>query len=72
MTEEEQLRQWVRNWVEAGPVLEAIRREEVRVADNLKSIALLAPLFDQAVRSQPPRESSGMVEMQSYFAKLRK
>ena len=70
-TECEQTRQWVENWKRIGPELEAIRRREVREADNLHVIALLTDAFNHAA-TVPPRESSGMVEMQQWFAKLRK
>jgi hypothetical protein len=66
------MRRWVETWKQAGPELAAIRREEVRDADNVKAIAALEGLFNQATRTLPPRESSGMVEMQRIFAKLRK
>ncbi|MEO5925187.1 MAG: hypothetical protein ABIR70_15305 [Bryobacteraceae bacterium] len=62
---------WVQTWKEAGPELEAIRREEVRVADNVKAIASLEDAFNHATRSMPPRASSGLVEMQRIFTKLR-
>jgi hypothetical protein len=66
------IRRWVKHWQEAGPLLEEIRRQEIREADNLQVLALLEPAFNHAVRSLPPRESSGMVEMQALFAKLRR
>jgi hypothetical protein len=66
------IRRWVKHWQEAGPLLEEIRRQEIREANNLQVLALLEPAFNHAVRSLPPRESSGMVEMQALFAKLRR
>jgi hypothetical protein len=66
------IRRWVKHWQDAGPLLEEIRRQEIREADNLQVLALLEPAFNHAVRSLPPRESSGMVEMQVLFAKLRR
>jgi hypothetical protein len=72
MDEREMMRRWVQTWKEAGPVLEAIRREEVRKADNLQSLAVLEDAFDHALDSLPPRSTSGMVEMQDWFAKLRR
>jgi hypothetical protein len=71
MDEREQLRRWVENWKTAGPHLEAIRRREIQEADNLKVLALLEGAFNHALRSLPPRPSSGMVEMQKWLAKLR-
>jgi len=62
---------WVRTWKEAGPLLEAIRRREIREADNLKVLASLEGAFNHALRTMPPRRSSGLVEMQKWLAKLR-
>lgn len=70
MDEREKMRLWVETWKRAGPELEAIRREEVRDADNLEVLDALEDAFNDALRL-PPRESSGMVEMQRWFAKLR-
>ena len=72
MDEREMIRRWVEIWQQAGPRLEAIRRQEIREADNLKVLALLERAFNHAVHGQPPRPSSGMVEMQRYFARLRR
>ena len=66
------LRRWAQTWKEAGPELERIRLREVREEDNRRSLQILAGAFDHATRTQPPDSSSGLVEMQRYFAKLRK
>jgi len=65
------MREWVRTWKEYGPELELIRLREVRDPDNLLTLQLLTRNFNQATSTQPPRESSGLVEMQRLFAKLR-
>lgn len=70
MDERETLRRWVETWKEAGPKLDAIRRREIREADNLKVLAMLESAFNHATRTLPPRPSSGMVEMQKWLAKL--
>ncbi len=72
MTEKEMNRRWAQTWKEYGPELEKIRLREVRVEDNLLSLRLLAPAFDYAARTDPPDKSSGLVEMQRHFAKLRR
>jgi len=64
------VRRWVQGWKDAGPELEEIRRREIREADNLQVLALLESAFSHAVRSMPPRATSGMVEMQAVFAKI--
>ena len=66
------IRRWVETWEQAAPRLEAIRRREIRDADNLKVLATLEGAFNHAVRTLPPRPSSGLVEMQEWFAKLRR
>jgi len=72
MDEREMMALWVRTWKEAGPELEAIRRREIREADNLAVLASLESAFNHAARTMPPRPSSGMVEMQAWFARLRR
>jgi L-amino acid N-acyltransferase YncA len=62
----------VETWEKAGPELEAIRIREIREADNLKVLEMLEGAFNHAARTLPPRPSSGMVEMQAWFAKLRR
>ncbi len=66
------IQRWVEAWRQAGPELEAIRRREVREADNLVVLSQLSGAFNYATRTMPPRESSGLVEMQRYFARLRR
>ena len=72
MEERDKIRLWVQTWKEAGPELEAIRRREIHDADNLKVLACLEGAFNHAARTMPPRQYSGMVEMQELFAKLRR
>lgn len=72
MTETELIRRWVRAWKEASPELEKIRLREVRDEGNLLSLKLLARAFNHATSTQPPDKSSGPVEMQRHFAKLRR
>jgi hypothetical protein len=70
--EEREMRRWVQTWRDAEPELEAIRRREIRDADNLKVLAVLEDAFNHAARTMPARPTSGMVEMQAWFAKLRR
>jgi hypothetical protein len=70
MDEREMMQLWVRTWKEAGPRLDAIRRLEIQKADNLKVLASLEGAFNHALRTMPPRPSSGLVEMQRWLAKL--
>ena len=72
MTEKEMNRRWAQTWKEYGPELEKIRLREVRVEDNLLSLRLLARAFNYATSTQPPTETSGLVEMQRHLAKMRR
>jgi hypothetical protein len=67
-------RRWVRAWKTAGPELERIRREELRRLDACAAHAAIALLCGPADYRQPPRApkpTSGLVEQQRYFRKLR-
>ena len=72
MQQGDMLRRWVQTWKQAGADLEVIRRREIREADNNLVLASLESAFNHAVRSLPPRPTSGMVEMQKILARLRK
>jgi hypothetical protein len=72
MDEREAMRRWVETWKEAGPALEAIRRKEIEAINVLESLAALEDAFNYALRELPPRQSSGLVEMQKWFARLRR
>jgi hypothetical protein len=72
MDEHEMMRRSVEAWREVGPQLDAIRRREIREADNLQVLAVLEGAFNHALRTMPVRQSSGLVEMQEWFAKLRR
>jgi len=70
MDEREAMHRWVETWKEAGPELEAIRRKEIREADNLKVLAILEGAFNHALRTLPPRPTSGLVDLHEWLAKL--
>ena len=72
MDEREAMRRWVETWKLAGPELEAIRRKEIEKINVLESLAALEGAFNYATRNVPPDDSPGLVEMQRWFAKLRR
>ena len=72
MDEREKMRVWVQTWRQAGQELEAIRRREICEADNLQVLALLEDAFNHAASALPLRPSSGMADMQKWFARLRR
>jgi hypothetical protein len=68
--ERELLRRWVETWIRAGVELEALRRREIESADTQQAVR---QLFDSAASfpDLAPRVTSGLVEQQAWFAKLR-
>ncbi len=73
MTPEERakLKLHVETWRKAGPELEAIRREESRTVDVALAVRQLFG-NDEMVKRWPRLLTSGLVEQQAWFAKLRK
>jgi len=72
MDEREAVRRWVETWKQAGPELEAILRKEIEKIDVQKELAALEGAFNHAIRSVRPEPTSGLVEMQAWFSKLRR
>lgn len=66
-----QLQQWLRAWQHVGPELDAERAANLVGVDTALAVAQLAPAIADAVARFPPKQNSGMVEMQRYFALLR-
>lgn len=64
-------RRWVETWRRAGAALEQVRRRELRALDVTAAIALLTGPADYTQPPRCPRESSGLVEQQRWFAKVR-
>jgi hypothetical protein len=65
-------RKWVETWKTTGPILEKIRRDEIRRVSTVTAMQHLAGAFDSGAHMHPPRKSSGLVEQQALFQKLRK
>ena len=71
--EEEQaaLRVRVRQWREAAPLLERQREEDIRLADTGGSLRAFTGSAAWAAVKRPPEATSGLVEQQRWFMKLR-
>jgi len=65
-----QTKKWVETWRKAGPILEKIRREEVRNLDSFKTISLLCGSADYTVAPRAPKPTSGLIEQQFWFMKI--
>lgn len=65
------LRQWAARWQKAGPELERIRREELIHTDVSQAIELLDDAFRSALIHYPPVATSGLIEQQRWFMRLK-
>jgi hypothetical protein len=70
--EKERVRQWIRNWEAAAPVLEELRAEQIRNSDTATAIEQLSDAFESARLHWTPPVTSGLVEQQRLFARLRR
>ncbi len=69
--EKARVKEWVEAWQRAGPELERMRREELRAFRYEEHVEAIAGLLDAAARVAKPRPSSGLVEQQRWFQKVR-
>ncbi len=58
-------------WQRASPVLDQVRREDIRSADTVKSIAAFQGMASAKVQSHAPVPTSGLIEQQRLFAILK-
>ena len=67
----ELMRRWAETWRRAGQELDEIRRREIEATDTAEAIR---QIFGSAVPSQEAsrRTTSGLVEQQAWFSKLRR
>ncbi len=74
MTEQEKadIRAWIANWRELGPIMEKLRAESIRAAITVRSMEALDGAFEHAAMSLPARDSSGLIEQQAIFARARR
>jgi hypothetical protein len=64
-------KRWVQAWKTAGPALERIRRQELRQLDTYAAIALLCGPADYREAPRAPKLTSGLIEQQRIFRRLR-
>jgi hypothetical protein len=63
------VRRWVETWRRAGEELERLRREEMRSVDTREAVR---QIFGSAMPAVPAPPTSGLVEQQAWFAKIRR
>jgi hypothetical protein len=60
-------KRWVQAWRQAGPLLEEVRRRELRELDAERAVGLLCGPADYKVAPRAPKPTSGLVEQQRWF-----
>jgi hypothetical protein len=63
---------WVAGWKRAGLRLRRLKEAELQAVSTAQALRNLASAFESCRRHFPPRPSSGLVEQQRWFQKLRK
>ena len=71
MDEQAAIRRWVETWRRAGPALEAVRLRELREDDYEANLPTLDAMLTWACEHAEPRATSGLVEQQRWFMKIR-
>lgn len=71
-SDRELLRRWVETWRRAGPELAEIRRREIESTDTCEAIRQIFGSPASWPCNLPASTSSGLVEQQAWFAKLRR
>lgn len=71
MKEKTDVLNWIRCWQKAGSAMEKIRRNDLDQVDVHRAIETLDDAFEFAILQIPSRTTSGLVEMQAWFAKAR-
>jgi hypothetical protein len=64
-------KEWVENWKRVGPILEQMKYEELRKPDYHKELEGLLGMIDLACKQSEPSKTSGLVEQQRLFMKMR-
>jgi hypothetical protein len=67
----DRMRRWVETWRRAGVEMDQIRRQEIESTDTEMAIRHLFG-SNSLFQDLPPRTTSGLVEQQAWFAKLRR
>jgi hypothetical protein len=71
MQSAEAIRNRIAQWAAAAPVLQAVRDADIRGADTALALKFLTG-SERMTSHLPERKTSGLVEQQRYFLKLRR
>jgi hypothetical protein len=70
--EKEALRAYVARWRRAAPLLQQVRDADIRAADTAQAMSIFSGSATWAVVHRPAAPTSGLVEQQRWFMKLRR
>jgi hypothetical protein len=70
-SEKEAIRAYVSRWENATPLLQQVRDADIRAADTAQSMRIFSGSATWAVTHRPAGPTSGLVEQQRWFMKLR-
>ena len=71
-SDRQQIKKWVETWERAGRALDEVKRRELRAYDYFKNQAMIDEMLQWAVDHQEVRLTTGLVEQQRLFMKMRK
>ena len=63
--------QWVESWKRASVALKAVKRHELRTYDYAKNRAVVDEMLQWAFENRESRFTSGLVEQQRLFMKMK-
>ena len=63
----ERIRERIAQWKRAAPVMERVRREDIRRTDTKQAMAWFAGAAEEMARRRPPKPTSGLIEQQRVF-----
>jgi hypothetical protein len=69
--DKEELRLWVETWKKAGKALEEIKRHKLQSYNYPENQEIIDSMLQFAYKHRKPRLTSGLVEQQRWFMKMR-
>jgi hypothetical protein len=70
-TDKDALRAYAARWERAAPLLQQVRDADIRAADTAQAMKIFSGSATWAVTHRPASPTSGLVEQQRWFMKLR-
>ena len=65
------LKQWAHHWKEASEKLSEVRAKDIRSIQTKEAILSFNKAFSSVILKENPKSTSGLVELQKIFRKLK-